>query len=50
MRDEYVAMLSIIGSAVCVAGAWLMRRAKIKPESTCEPSALSALVDPKYGS
>jgi drug/metabolite transporter (DMT)-like permease len=50
VRDEHVAMLSIVGSAVCVAGAWLMRRAKIRPESACEPSAFPALVDPKYGS
>jgi drug/metabolite transporter (DMT)-like permease len=33
VRGEHVAMLSIIGSAVCVAGAWLMRRAKVRPRT-----------------
>lgn len=28
------AMLSVIGGAVCVAGAWLMRRAQIEPGTT----------------
>jgi drug/metabolite transporter (DMT)-like permease len=32
VRDESVALLSVLGGAVCVAGAWLMRRA-----STAEP-------------
>jgi drug/metabolite transporter (DMT)-like permease len=27
VRDERVAFLSVIGAAVCLAGAWLMRRA-----------------------
>ncbi len=27
VRDEQVALLSVIGSIICVAGAWLMRRA-----------------------
>ena len=29
VRGEHVALLSIIGAAVCVAGAWLMRRASV---------------------
>jgi drug/metabolite transporter (DMT)-like permease len=28
VRNEHVALLSVIGGAVCVAGAWLMRRAQ----------------------
>jgi len=28
VRGEYIATLSIIGSVVCVAGAWFMRRAQ----------------------
>jgi len=28
VRSEHVALLSVIGGAVCVAGAWLMRRPK----------------------
>jgi len=31
VRKEHVAMLSIFGSAVCVAGAWLMRRPQVIP-------------------
>jgi hypothetical protein len=27
VRGEQVALLSVIGSAVCVVGAWLIRRA-----------------------
>lgn len=29
IRNERVALLSIVGGAVCVAGAWLMRRAQL---------------------
>lgn len=29
VRDERVAVLSIFGSGVCIAGAWLMRRAQL---------------------
>jgi drug/metabolite transporter (DMT)-like permease len=32
VRHEHVAMLSIAGSPVCVAGAWFMRAGKISPE------------------
>jgi drug/metabolite transporter (DMT)-like permease len=38
VRGEYVATLSIIGSALCVAGAWLMRRAQIGREREIKPS------------
>jgi drug/metabolite transporter (DMT)-like permease len=44
VRGENVAMLSIIGSAICVAGAGLMRRAQITPESDFRPSQLSTFV------
>ncbi len=47
VRSEYVAMLSIIGSAVCVAGAWLMRRAQISPWHDFKSSRSSALVGQK---
>ena len=33
MRDERVAALSVVGGAVCVAGAWLMRRARERVEA-----------------
>jgi drug/metabolite transporter (DMT)-like permease len=29
LRDEHVALLSVVGGAVCVGGAWLMRRASV---------------------
>jgi drug/metabolite transporter (DMT)-like permease len=32
VRSEKVALLSIVGSAVCVGGAWLMRRAQGTPQ------------------
>jgi drug/metabolite transporter (DMT)-like permease len=44
VRGENVAMLSIIGSAICVAGAWLMRCAQITPESDFKSSQLSTFV------
>jgi drug/metabolite transporter (DMT)-like permease len=47
VRGEYVAMLSIAGSAVCVTGAWLMRRAQIGPGSDVTPSQSSTLVAPR---
>jgi drug/metabolite transporter (DMT)-like permease len=31
VRGEHVARLSILGGAVCVAGAWLIRRAQLEP-------------------
>jgi drug/metabolite transporter (DMT)-like permease len=33
LRNEHVAPLAVIGGAVCVAGAWLMRRAQLEPHS-----------------
>jgi drug/metabolite transporter (DMT)-like permease len=31
VRDERVAWLSVLGGTVCVAGAWLIRRAQMEP-------------------
>ncbi|HEY6553243.1 MAG TPA: hypothetical protein VI669_07800 [Vicinamibacteria bacterium] len=31
VRGERVAMLSVVGGVVCVAGAWLIRRAQMGP-------------------
>jgi len=31
VRGEHVAMLSVFGGVVCVAGAWLIRRAQLEP-------------------
>ena len=44
VRGESVAMLSIIGSAVCVAGAWLMRRAQNSHPHAVKSVQPSALV------
>jgi drug/metabolite transporter (DMT)-like permease len=44
VRGEHVAALSIVGSAVCVAGALLMRRGQIRPEGGVEASRSSTLV------
>jgi drug/metabolite transporter (DMT)-like permease len=44
VRGEYVATLSIIGSTVCVAGAWFMRGPQIGREREIKPSQSSALV------
>jgi drug/metabolite transporter (DMT)-like permease len=44
VRGEQIATLSIIGSVVCVAGAWLMRRAQIAPGREVAPSQSSTLV------
>jgi drug/metabolite transporter (DMT)-like permease len=33
VRDERVALLSVIGGAACVAGAWIIRRAQSSPEA-----------------
>ena len=46
LRNEHVAPLAVIGGAVCVAGAWLMRRAQLEPPpraatgsaGTCRPA------------
>jgi drug/metabolite transporter (DMT)-like permease len=50
LRDESVAMLSIVGSAVCVAGAWLMRRAQRSSAREVKPSEASTLVAQGYES
>ena len=50
VRGENVAKLSIVGCAVCVAGAWLMRRAQSSPRREVVPSPLSALVARRYES
>jgi drug/metabolite transporter (DMT)-like permease len=34
VRHEKVALLSVVGSVVCVSGAWIMRRARIAGEAT----------------
>ena len=47
VRGEYVATLSIVGSTICVVGAWLMRRATTSSERNVEPFRPSALVDQK---
>ncbi|MGB7845799.1 MAG: DMT family transporter [Candidatus Acidiferrum sp.] len=50
VRGEYVAMLSIVGSAVCVAGAWLMRGAQISPQRDAKLAPSSTLAAPRYES
>lgn len=42
VRDERVAMLSVIGGAVCLAGAWLMRRAQLEHAARAEPAPAGA--------
>ncbi len=44
VRGEYVAPLSIVGSAVCLAGAWFMRRAQNSPQHEVKSAQPSALV------
>jgi drug/metabolite transporter (DMT)-like permease len=34
VRDERVAAISVVGGAVCVAGAWLIHRAQARPSET----------------
>lgn len=34
VRGERVALLSIVGAAVCLVGAWLVRRASLRPRET----------------
>jgi drug/metabolite transporter (DMT)-like permease len=41
---EHVPMLSAVGSAVCIAGAWLMRRAQVCPEGDVKSFTLSGFV------
>lgn len=44
VRGEHVAMLSIFGSVVCVAGAWFMRRPQIDHECDVKAPQSSTLV------
>ena len=49
VRNEKVALLSVLGSVVCVGGAWIMRRARISREAEDKPclpvsAALSSTV------
>ena len=46
VRGEHVAPLSVIGSCVCVAGAWLMRRAQTLPPATRAPYIRTAPFPP----
>ena len=48
VRDEHVAPLSVLGGAVCLVGAWLMRRAQLEPAARDRGShtADSAPVEP----
>jgi drug/metabolite transporter (DMT)-like permease len=44
VRGEHVATLSVVGGIVCLAGAWLMRRAQLehaapRPATTLRPPA-----------
>jgi drug/metabolite transporter (DMT)-like permease len=41
VRGEQVATLSIAGSAVCVAGAWIMRRPRIDPKPSLSPALVA---------
>lgn len=50
VRGEYVSTLSIVGSAVCVAGAWLLRRRQISPEREVHPPQASTFVAPRWES
>jgi len=34
VRHERVALLAVVGGAVCVTGAWLMRRAQLEPRNS----------------
>jgi drug/metabolite transporter (DMT)-like permease len=44
VRGEHVALLSIFGSAICVAGAWFMRRRQMDREGEIKPSTSMAPV------
>jgi hypothetical protein len=41
VRGEHVAGLSVLGGVVCLAGAWLMRRAQIE-NSVRAPAAIQS--------
>ena len=40
VRGEHVAPLSVLGGVVCLAGAWLMRRAQLEHAVRVPPPAL----------
>lgn len=42
VRGEHVAVLSVIGGALCVVGAWVMRRANVAPAPAQMPVARTA--------
>ncbi len=44
VRGEHVALLSIAGSAVCVAGAWFMRRRQVDRERELQSAEAAALI------
>jgi drug/metabolite transporter (DMT)-like permease len=55
VRGEHVAALSVIGGVVCLAGAWLMRRAQLEqagraPAAEARPPRPSALSSPSSAS
>jgi drug/metabolite transporter (DMT)-like permease len=39
VRDEHVATLSVLGGGVCLAGAWVMRRAQLEHAARAEPES-----------
>jgi drug/metabolite transporter (DMT)-like permease len=41
VRHEQVAWLSIVGAAVCLAGAWMIRRARMADERAAVPAQVS---------
>ena len=45
VRHEHVAWLSIVGAAVCLAGAWLIRQARVAEER--EAAHAQTLADPR---
>ena len=47
VRGERVAPLSVAGSMVCIAGAWLMRRARKLPSHREASDALSQQLAPR---
>jgi drug/metabolite transporter (DMT)-like permease len=50
VRGEHVARLSIFGSAICVAGAWLMRPRQYSPDTRVQLTARSACSRRRCGS
>ena len=41
VRGEHVALLSILGSVICVAGAWIIRPRAAKPQPEPKPEVIS---------